>query len=183
MLLPRLSTILVLCLCLDDYVHAWSMYLSDANRIGSNNLPEVTERIDLIYPGTLWCGSGSKASNPNELGTYNETDACCRDHDMCPDVIEAFQSKHGLTNTAFYTRLDCACDEKFYDCLSKSEDGIGHKIGYIYFTRLGTRCFREDYPIVECKRETGIFMKTCLEYELDTSQPKEYQWFDVPPFD
>nr|XP_012142828.1 PREDICTED: phospholipase A2-like [Megachile rotundata] len=145
------------------------------NRMGNE---EIMERIQVIFPGTLWCGSGNKASNPNELGKKNETDACCREHDMCPDIIEARQSKHGLTNSAYYTRLSCECDDKFYDCLHRSKDGIGGTVGYMYFSGLSTQCFRNDYPIVKCKRTTGI----CLEYELDTSQPKKYQWFDVRPW-
>lgn len=54
---------------------------------------------------TLWCGIGNIASGPNQLGRLKSTDACCRTHDMCPDVIEAYKKKHGLTNPAFYSRF------------------------------------------------------------------------------
>lgn len=51
-------------------------------------------------------------------------------------------------------RLHCSCDEKFYDCLHSSSDDIGDKVGILYFSFLGTKCFRNDYPIVGCKRYT-----------------------------
>lgn len=31
---------------------------------------------------------------------------CCREHDFCPEYIEAGQSKYGLTNAASYTRYE-----------------------------------------------------------------------------
>ncbi|KAF7380161.1 hypothetical protein HZH66_014516 [Vespula vulgaris] len=143
----------------------------------SNDLRESTRRpLNLIFPGTKWCGSGNIATDYDDLGRFAETDACCREHDYCDDIIEAMMTKHNLTNPSIYTRLHCSCDEKFYDCLQRSGDKIASKIGFLYFNVLDTKCFREDYPIVNCKR----YAKRCLEYELDESQTKRYQWFDVP---
>lgn len=56
--------------------------------------------------GTKWCGSGNIAENYDDLGEYKDTDYCCREHDSCPDYIEAKGTKHGLTNTASFTRFD-----------------------------------------------------------------------------
>ncbi|KAL6433854.1 hypothetical protein ACFW04_005822 [Cataglyphis niger] len=109
------------------------------------------------------------------------TDACCREHDNCKDTIESMQTKYGLTNTAFYTRLRCSCDERFYDCLHSSEELVSAKVGFLYFSVLDTKCFREDHPIVGCKRHS-LIPRRCVEYELDESQPKMYQWFDVPTY-
>lgn len=53
-----------------------------------------------------------------------------------------------------FNRLQCSCDEKFFDCLHRSEDSAGSSVGYFYFNVLDTKCFREDYPIVGCKRAT-----------------------------
>ncbi|XP_076284931.1 phospholipase A2 [Lasioglossum baleicum] len=134
-------------------VHAWLVHYDDDNRLGSNELPKTpAERMNLIFPGTKWCGSGNVATGPEDLGKYMETDACCREHDMCADVIEAGQTNHGLTNPSFYTRLECSCDEKFFDCLRRSEDGVGDRVGFLYFSILDTKCYREEYPIVGCKR-------------------------------
>ncbi|KAG7188454.1 hypothetical protein KM043_008094 [Ampulex compressa] len=168
--------------CLLCNTHAWAIYYKNGDITETNDLREAPQqRMNLIFPGTKWCGSGSIAANQSDLGKFSETDSCCRTHDMCPDVIETGQSKHGLTNPSFYTRLDCSCDEKFYDCLHRSEDGAGTSVGFFYFNVLDTQCFREDYPIVGCKRAT-VYPRRCLEYELDESQPKRYQWFDVPPY-
>ncbi|XP_051175187.1 phospholipase A2-like [Leptopilina boulardi] len=135
----------------------------------------------IVYPGTKWCGNGNVAENYNDLGKYAETDACCRDHDHCKDIIHAMETKYNLTNMCIYARVHCSCDEKFYDCLEQSEDKIGNKIGILYFNFLNTKCFRKDYPIRRCKRYTR-FPRRCVEYELDEDGSMIYQWFDVPPF-
>ena len=51
-------------------------------------------------------------------------------------------------------RLNCFCDDEFHRCLKNSKDGVGGKVGTVYFTLLGTQCFREDYPVVGCKSST-----------------------------
>lgn len=103
--------------------HGWQI----RDRIGDNELeeriiyPGKRERLieemnrlfthsslrdfHFVVSGTLWCGHGNKSSGPNELGRFKHTDACCRTHDMCPDVMSAGESKHGLTNTASHTRF------------------------------------------------------------------------------
>ncbi|OAD60987.1 hypothetical protein WN48_01054 [Eufriesea mexicana] len=135
-------------------VHAWEIQYREFGEDGNLLDDGPTERIQIIFPGTKWCGSGNVAENPNELGKYNQTDACCRTHDMCPDLMSSGESKHGLTNKAFYTRLSCSCDDTFLLCLRKSKDGMGGTVGRMYFDLLGTQCFRLDYPIVRCKRKT-----------------------------
>ncbi|KAJ8964745.1 hypothetical protein NQ314_004676 [Rhamnusium bicolor] len=57
-----------------------------------------------IYPGTKWCGAGNIAANNTDFGTHRDTDKCCRNHDLCPDIIEGYQTKYNLTNPSFYTR-------------------------------------------------------------------------------
>ncbi|XP_048504839.1 phospholipase A2-like [Athalia rosae] len=152
----------------------------DIEAVDTNDLRETRqERLNLIFPGTKWCGSGNVSENYDDLGIFAESDACCRAHDHCDDVIEAMHTKYNLTNPSFYTRLKCSCDEKFYDCLHGSSDDIADKVGILYFSFLGTKCFRNDYPIVGCKRYHP-YPKRCLEYDLDERQPKMYQWFDVP---
>lgn len=58
----------------------------------------------MIFPGTKWCGPGDIAKNYNDLGTYRETDKCCREHDNCGDLILPRKSKHGLENPDSFTR-------------------------------------------------------------------------------
>ncbi|CAL7950708.1 unnamed protein product [Xylocopa violacea] len=164
------SSVLALWLFHHVSVHAWMTY-RDENRI------DEYEREDrIIFPGTKWCGNGNVAQGPQDLGSLKETDACCRDHDMCPDIIEAGKSKHNLTNSADYTRLNCDCDERFYHCLKKSKETGSGSVRWTYFSVLNTQCYRNEHPIVRCKKK-GWFR--CLDYQLDNSQPKRYQWFDV----
>ncbi|KAK5639859.1 hypothetical protein RI129_010670 [Pyrocoelia pectoralis] len=110
----------------------------------------------VIFPGTKWCGPGNIAANYDDLGLAAETDMCCRAHDFCGDTFSPYETKYNLTNLAFYTRLNCTCDDKFYTCLKDVDSTFSRKIGNIFFNLLGTQCFREDYPIVRCEKYTYI---------------------------
>ncbi|KYQ56870.1 Phospholipase A2 [Trachymyrmex zeteki] len=179
-------------LLLSQNIRGWHIAFPNNSEIVSNELRETFQPA-FIFPGTKWCGSGDIADGPDDLGVFAMTDACCREHDNCKDIIEPIETKHGLINSAFYTsnlikdremckiRLHCSCDERFYDCLHSSEELVSAKVGFLYFSVLDTKCFREDYPIVGCKRHS-LIPRRCLEYELDESQPKMYQWFDVPTY-
>ncbi|KAK5639860.1 hypothetical protein RI129_010671 [Pyrocoelia pectoralis] len=136
----------------------------------------------LIFPGTKWCGAGNISENEDDLGSSADTDKCCRTHDYCDDIIEGHETSHNLTNDAFYTRLNCECDDEFYKCLKDVDSKTSSQVGFIYFNLLGTKCFREDYPIVECKKYIYTPRKKCVEYEYDTTKNKHYQWFDVPKY-
>ncbi|XP_071640108.1 phospholipase A2 [Temnothorax longispinosus] len=173
--------LLSVLLLISRNIRGWHIAFPNNSGTDSNDLRETTFQPAFIFPGTKWCGSGNIADGPNDLGVFAMTDACCREHDNCKDIIEPMQTKHGLTNSAFYTRLHCSCDERFYDCLHSSEELVSAKVGFLYFSVLDTKCFREDYPIVGCKRHS-LIPRRCLEYELDESQPKMYQWFDVPTY-
>ncbi|KAI8442043.1 hypothetical protein MSG28_005683 [Choristoneura fumiferana] len=124
-----------------------------------NDVEEFNElRFSLIYPGTKWCGAGNVADSYDDLGSSRETDKCCRAHDFCPDVISAGETKYGLTNSAFYSRLSCECDEEFRRCLRTASTKTAKQIGTIYFNALRTQCFREDYPVVGCTRRGGYYL-------------------------
>ncbi|XP_045771156.1 phospholipase A2-like isoform X2 [Maniola jurtina] len=160
-------------------------YLDNSLEIDYGHLtPEELARLkfSLIYPGTKWCGPGNVAENYDDLGPSQEADACCRDHDNCPDYIAAGESKHNLTNKTFFTRLHCDCDEDFRQCLQKAETETSATIGYMYFNVIGSKCYRNDYLITGCKTGGGWLNTKCVEYEYDTSSEKTYQWFDVPSF-
>ncbi|KRT82042.1 hypothetical protein AMK59_4343 [Oryctes borbonicus] len=148
---------------------------SDIDNIDWSNVD--TARIMVIFPGTNWCGTGNISANNDDLGIFEETDKCCREHDFCDDVIAAQETKYNLTNTAFYSRLNCRCDEKFKSCLKEVGSIVSGKVGEIYFNLLNTQCFRKDYPAT-CTSST--ILQRCTEYEYDTSQEQIYQWFYVP---
>lgn len=63
-----------------------------------------TDGVQIIFPGTLWCGGGDKAKSDDDLGRLKDTDACCRDHDKCKDNILAGEEKYGLENSGLFTR-------------------------------------------------------------------------------
>lgn len=155
----------------------------DSNSIETHK-PDVNKMSNnaLIFPGTKWCGAGNIAENEDDLGVYRDTDKCCRNHDLCPDIIEGHQTKYNLTNPNFFTRLSCDCDEDFYKCLKSVNDKPSMQIGNIYFTALNTKCFKKEYPIKACKQTSVFPTRRCLSYELDENHEKIYQWFDVKYF-
>ncbi|XP_072401464.1 phospholipase A2-like [Diabrotica undecimpunctata] len=160
------------------------------NLFEGNNIEEFVGRMGeirvpnqfFIYPGTKWCGAGNIAENDNDFGTEIETDKCCFAHDHCSDTIGGFQTKHGLTNPNFYTRLNCDCDNQFYDCLKSNNNMVSDQLGHIYFTALGTKCFSYQYPISGCSKYTFFPTMKCVSYQVDETKEKEYQWFDIPNF-
>ncbi|XP_046574156.1 phospholipase A(2)-like [Haliotis rubra] len=119
-----------------------------------------------IFPGTKWCGVGNISSHSTELGVHNYTDACCRQHDHCPDYILPFTSKYGLFNFALYTRFDCACDKEFFQCLKASPDDAADDVGGIYFNLLSMKCIGYGHALKCIKRGWLI----CLEYAEDKSR-------------
>lgn len=104
---------------------------------------------------------------------------CCRDHDHC-DNIPAGETKYNLTNDDHFTVLHCKCDKEFAKCLHDIDTKMSNSIGNVYFT-LRNRCYRNDYPIVECAEyDTAIYIRRCMRYITDQSQMQRYQWFDLP---
>jgi hypothetical protein len=69
--------------------------------------------LNLILPGTLWCGRGNIAYNATATDYLFEADACCRHHDQCPDVIRSGSTKYGRWNTSPYTYSHCQCDQMY----------------------------------------------------------------------
>ncbi|GLV39864.1 secretory Phospholipase A2 [Carabus blaptoides fortunei] len=139
------------------------------------------DKIKAIVPGTQWCGDGNVARTKKDLGFFYKTDSCCREHDNCHDFIEKDQMKYGLSNNGLFTRSNCYCDKKFYNCLKDSNDMISNQIGLAYFSVLGPQCFEKQYPIIDCRIRVGLTNR-CIEYEFDNSSEKIYQWFDNPEF-
>ncbi|GFV58003.1 phospholipase A2 [Trichonephila clavipes] len=100
--------------------------------------------------GTNYCGQGNIAENYHDLGVFNETDACCREHDYCDDIIRPGRTKHNLINPFGTTRLHCKCDQALRDCFRKANSVVSNTVGYIFFSVLQTQCFDFDYPASGC---------------------------------
>ncbi|KAL4617224.1 group III secreted phospholipase A2-3A2-like [Arapaima gigas] len=94
-----------------------------------------------IFPGTLWCGLGNKASSYEDLGVFAQTDRCCREHDHCKETISSFEANYGFFNRNFFTVSHCDCDRRFRQCLLGVNDTISNTVGYTYFNILKIPCF------------------------------------------
>ncbi|XKL60958.1 hypothetical protein PGB90_008015 [Kerria lacca] len=143
---------------------------------------EIQQHVQLIKPGTKWCGDGNKARSYEDVGVLYKTDKCCRNHDRCPYYILAHETKYGLHNDAHFTRSHCDCDASFFDCLKKANSPFSTGVGITYFNILKMKCFRLEYPVVMCSQSAGWFSKHCVEYIVDMSKHKQWQWFDNHEF-
>ncbi|XP_022646307.1 uncharacterized protein LOC111244031 isoform X1 [Varroa destructor] len=118
-------------------------------RIASRLFTDSLKKMLLIFPGTIWCGAGNKANNDTErLGAHNETDACCREHDLNSDYIAAGQIAHdygNIHNKYSFTMSSCESDSRFRECLLRNVAGNGsdssEAVGYLYFTIIKPKCF------------------------------------------
>ncbi|XP_075985271.1 uncharacterized protein LOC142982585 isoform X2 [Anticarsia gemmatalis] len=151
--------------------------------VANSVVEQFKDRVQAIYPGTVWCGDGRSATaRSSDLGLFFFTDTCCRQHDACKIYIKAGETKYGLTNTGLFTRSHCSCDAKFRECLRRTNSLVSAQIGLTYFNVLGPQCFRKAHPIVKCMKRTRITGQKCEEYELDYSKPRMWQWFDNETF-
>lgn len=66
---------------------------------------------------------GSLAREYSDVGRYSAEDRCCREHDLCPNVLLPGECKRGLCNQQQFTRSHCDCDAKFRRCLQGLNTG------------------------------------------------------------
>ncbi|KAI1901161.1 hypothetical protein AGOR_G00057340 [Albula goreensis] len=86
---------------------------SPASSANVTSGPEVRRRKrSWVFPGTLWCGMGTKAIDYEEIGMFGKTDSCCREHDHCKNIITAFRVNYGVFNHNFFTVSHCDCDQR-----------------------------------------------------------------------
>ncbi|KPP60180.1 hypothetical protein Z043_121839, partial [Scleropages formosus] len=142
----------------------------------SGRVPRRTKR-GFTYPGTLWCGAGNIADSYDHLGEFAETDSCCRIHDHCPYVIQAFSHNFGYTNFKWHSISHCNCDNALKDCLRKVNDTSSRVVGQAFFNVIEVPCFDFTYEeqCVErhwygmCKRYDNVpvaVMKESIPYDF-----------------
>uniref|UniRef100_A0A8C7F2W6 phospholipase A2 n=1 Tax=Oncorhynchus kisutch TaxID=8019 RepID=A0A8C7F2W6_ONCKI len=102
-----------------------------------------------VFPGTLWCGTGSKAIDYKQLGMFERADGCCREHDHCSNTIPSFTVNYGVFNPNFFTISHCDCDKRFRQCLQRVNDTISNMVGFSFFNLLKMPCF-EFTPRSQC---------------------------------
>jgi len=102
--------------------------------------------VDFVVPGTKWCGLGDVATNEDDLGKIADVDACCRDHDLCPYNIKAFQTKDHYWNARPHTVSMCGCDEAFFNCLKgvKEHHTVAATVGKFFFDTVGPPCVKHE---------------------------------------
>ncbi|KAA0704265.1 Group 3 secretory phospholipase A2 [Triplophysa tibetana] len=131
----------------------------------SSDLKLRRSKRALMIPGTVWCGSGNKASNFSELGMFEETDKCCREHDHCQETIASFSFDHGVFNTNIFTLSHCDCDNRFRHCLSGVNNTVSNIVGYGYFNLLKMRCFEFAHRM-KCARRTWCIFSNLTQYAV-----------------
>ncbi|XP_074045162.1 protein PROCA1 [Macrotis lagotis] len=115
--------------------------------LGPESLGIAAHRVKrgFTYPGTLWCGAGNNAENYEQLGEYEETDRCCRDHDQCQHVIHPFTVGYGHYNLRWHTISHCDCDSKLKKCLLQVNDSASRAVGQAFFNVIQVPCFELTY--------------------------------------
>ncbi|XP_018898834.2 uncharacterized protein [Bemisia tabaci] len=168
-----------------NYTSGISKYLSSMPAVRSltssftGAVASVQDYFKLIKPGTQWCGDGDRAKSFEDLGLFYKTDACCREHDSCPDFILSGAEKHGLKNDGVFTKLHCDCDVQFYQCLKSVHSAIALSTGFEYFNILKPPCFKKEHPVIGCN---AYNRGKCVQFKLDSSHEKIWQWFENKEF-
>ncbi|XP_040175360.1 phospholipase A2 hemilipin-like isoform X1 [Anopheles arabiensis] len=112
----------------------------------SNISGELQGGLGFIYPGTKWCGPGTIATNYSDVGRYAAEDQCCREHDLCPNVLLPGECRRGLCNRGAFTRSHCDCDARFRRCLQNLNTETANTLGAIFFNVVQVTCFGERRP-------------------------------------
>uniref|UniRef100_A0A182NN98 Phospholipase A2 n=1 Tax=Anopheles dirus TaxID=7168 RepID=A0A182NN98_9DIPT len=107
---------------------------------------ELQGGLGFIYPGTKWCGPGNIAFNYSDVGRYAAEDQCCREHDLCPNVLLPGECRRGLCNRGSFTRSHCDCDARFRRCLQNLNTETANTLGAIFFNVVQVTCFGERRP-------------------------------------
>lgn len=134
-----------------DSLRSVTSFGDESEPVGKSSVErnrKVEDRINLSFPGTKWCGPGNTADGYEDLGNDSDVDKCCRSHDHC-DNMASGESKHGLKNDDYFTRLHCLCDKEFKQCLKSINTKRGNYIGNFYFN-VRNRCYKEQHPVIEC---------------------------------
>lgn len=126
----------------------------------------------LIFPGTKWCGKGNISSPQEELGRFQGTDKCCREHDHAVDFIEPQSAKHGIGNTHVWPITNCDDDNTFFHCLLNDQSAsklASACVGTIYFNIVQLKCFKQTYNITCADRQETHLNTRCHHFNIDTA--------------
>ncbi|XP_058827451.1 uncharacterized protein LOC131687384 [Topomyia yanbarensis] len=137
---------------------------------------------------TNFCGPGNWSTNGEVTQNpyFTRIDQCCKSHDECPVYIverKDYENFPGLPyKPQLFTRLRCSCDVQFFSCLRDVATFFSYAVAWIY-SKVQTYCIEYEYPVTECKqqmRDVFIFFPRCVEYQVDNSTSRKWQWFNIP---
>ncbi|KAF7687554.1 group 3 secretory phospholipase A2-like isoform X2 [Silurus meridionalis] len=132
------------------YVDTDQKYVDTHYHVGSES--RKRQKRAWIFPGTLWCGHGSRAGEYEQLGMFERVDRCCREHDHCDHTIRPFTVNFGVFNPTLFTISHCECDRRFKQCLVDINDTVSNMVGYTFFNILNQQCFE----LIQKRRCTKI---------------------------
>lgn len=134
----------------------------------------------------------------SELNGTERVDLCCRTFHKC-DAFKRETTNHtfDITNKSYIRH--CGCENSFKKCLSNLNTTLSNEIAFMHSLN-STKCYTRDHPIIKCNQtfnehselksapllglmnstEREMFLKRCLKYDVDKSQPQQLQVFDVP---
>lgn len=163
--------------------------------------------FNFSFPGTKYCESillptdralkksleATLFSAKNEiyLNDVDRLDLCCRSLHKC----DAYKNAELNHTNELYVR-HCECVHTFRKCLKSLNTSLSNDIAFVHSINI-TKCYAKDHPIIECvvfeshpnstdflsfmsRAERETFFKRCIRYQLDKSQPKKFQSFDLP---
>ncbi|XP_058459011.1 phospholipase A2-like [Malaya genurostris] len=137
---------------------------------------------------TNFCGPGNWSTNGEVTQNpyFTKIDQCCKSHDECPLYIvqrKDYENFPGLPyKPQLFSRLRCSCDVQFFSCLRDVGTFFSFAVAWIY-SKVQTYCIEYEYPVIQCKQQMSdefIFFARCVDYQVDYSTPKRWQWFNIP---
>ncbi|KAJ6633747.1 Phospholipase A2 [Pseudolycoriella hygida] len=132
----------------------------------------------------VWRSSGQERKPSSNM--YADIDVCCKQHDGCPNYVSSssdYDRYVGLPQKSqLFSRLECACDAQFFSCLNTLNSQYASTVAFGYGV-VQSQCFDFNYPIVGCNKYSNSLLppRRCIEYKVDDTKDKIWQWFDVPP--
>lgn len=125
---------------------------------------------------------GADYTDHHELGSMEDVDSCCHSYHHC---VESSPDLNDLDSENPKKSQYCDCDLNLHKCLRDLNTPESNDFGRVYFY-MTDQCISNNYPIVRCDQYDSIFDGTdeqesrCMRYTLNTSKPKEYQFFNLP---
>ena len=108
----------------------------------------------IIFKGTKYCVVGED-EDMDDLGRYENTDFCCRQHDQCPISIKKFGWRYGIMNWRPYTVTSCQCNEQFFACLQEVHSPVSAFVEKMFFDILKVPCITREES--EYKVKNSLF--------------------------